>query len=79
MGAPVQEFLPNIGGSTPGTVTFPTGTPTGQPQQVQPAQPGQPQQQPVQGQHSQQGHPAGPQQPRPQPGIMPDLPGHSAA
>jgi twitching motility protein PilT len=33
-----------------------------------PGQPGQP-----------GGHPAGPQQPRPQPGISPDLPGHSAA
>ncbi len=72
-GAPAQEFLPNIGGAAPGTVSFPTGAPTGQPQQPQQPQQGHPQGQP------QQGHPAGPQQPRPQPGISPDLPGHNAA
>jgi hypothetical protein len=63
-GPPVQEFLPSIGGpSASAAVTFPGSI-------VQPNQPAHPHQEHPQG---------GPQQPRPQPGITPDLPGHSAA
>ena len=85
LGAPTQEFLPTIGGAP----AFPgAATPAGQPQPAQPGaghpggvQPGAGQPgaaQPGAGQPA-AGHPAQPQQPRPQPGIMPDLPGHNAA
>ncbi|MCB0879976.1 MAG: PilT/PilU family type 4a pilus ATPase [Thermoleophilia bacterium] len=84
---PVTDFLPAIGGQ-PATshVSFPGIEPTAQPGPAatgpnpfaQPQQPQQPMQQPAQAAQD-PGAPGGPQQPRPQPGISPDLPGHNAA
>ncbi len=76
------EFLPTIGGQ-PATMQahFPGVTSAhhaGHPHQQHPgAQPAQPAQQ--QYQQDPNAYVAGPQQPRPQPGISPDLPGHNAA
>lgn len=68
MTQPVVEFLPAIGGQPAGAPgMFPVVPATGYPTQAQFPQ----------GPHAAAA--AGPQQPRPQPGITPDLPGHSAA
>jgi hypothetical protein len=70
MSPPVTEFLPSIGGNPAAApVAFPGVVAAGQPAQPQFLQPPQ----------DPNAMPAGPQQPRPQPGITPDLPGHSAA
>ena len=73
------EYLPAIGGQPANAhLNFP-GAPAAHPAHPAEAQhPAHPAQaQPAQGQVTQ--GPGGPQQPRPQPGIVPDLPGHNAA
>jgi hypothetical protein len=70
------EYLPAIGGQPANAhLNFPGAHPAHPAEAAHPAHPAQAQ--PVQGQVTQ--GPGGPQQPRPQPGIVPDLPGHNAA
>ena len=87
-GGPVADFLPSIGGQ-PATahLSFPGVAGTFAPHQAQQPvqaqqyqqQPQQPQQAPAQPQQQVDPASGAPQQPRPQPGITPDLPGHNAA
>jgi hypothetical protein len=77
--APAADFLPAIGGQPANAhLNFAAGA-----NPAQPAQPAQHPAHPADGQQQAQPGaaqgPGGPQQPRPQPGIVPDLPGHNAA